>query len=438
MNSTQSNRKSLRTYSWGRATPICGFITAIAVSVLACLAGSINASAVTLAWAPSSGAEGIQIERSTPDASDFVQIAQIDGSATSFTDGGMTCGVTYFYRVRAYNSAGESPYSNVAGPTIEACCGFGITPTNVAMPLDGGYNSVAVTASNTCSWTAISNVGWISIPEGYGNGTGDGTVDYAVAANTGTSTLTGTVTIAEQTFTVIEAGAPTGLVGITNSVDTVGGIPIVIAGESIGFNAGTVNNNGSPLTYAWNFGDGGTSTDSAPDHVFADCGPYTVSLAVSDGVTTTNANLKVSVPCLLAVTNFSAALRFTRPNQDECTFRAVPQPGQCTNWLGTTVTLNVGGAQVSLTLDARGRGVSTNASCSFSYNKRTGECEMTARLSRGTWRGVWASYGLVNSDTPRSGVSVTLPVTLMINDESFMADKPLHYSAVVNRSGEAR
>jgi hypothetical protein len=404
--------------------------------VLAWLASPIDAPAVTLYWASdSSGAAGIQIERSTPDTNSFVQIAVVDASATSFTDSGLTCGVSYFYRVRAYNSAGESPYSNVAGPTIEACCGYGITPTTAVMAADGGNNSVSVTADSTCSWTVNSNVGWITITSG-ASGTGNGTVNYSVAANVGTSTLTGTVSIANQTFTVIEASS--GLVTITNAVDTVGGIPIVLAGNAIGFNAGTINNTGAPVTYAWNFGDGGTSSDSTPEHAYTDCGAYTVTVAMSDGITTTNADLKVTVPCALSVTNFSASLRFGRLNQDECSFRAVPQPGQCTNWLGTTVTLDVGGAQVSLTLDAEGRGVSTNAECRFSYNRRTGECELTARLSRGTWRDVWAAYGLVNSDTPRSGISVTLPVTLMINDEAFMADKPLHYTAVVDRSGTAR
>jgi hypothetical protein len=411
--------------------------TLIAAIVLTWLVSSPGVSAVTLTWEPSSDAEGIQIERSTPDTNNFVQIAAIDGSAISFTDGGITCGVPYFYRVQAYNSAGESPYSNVAGPTIQTCCSGTLSSTSATYGPDGATDAVDVVADSGCFWTAGSNVGWITITSG-ASGTGSGTVSYSVASNADTSTLTGAVTIANQTFTVIEAGTSTSLIAITNTVDSVGGMPVVLAGEAIGFNAGSVNDNGTPVTYAWNFGDGGTSTDSAPEHAFADCGPYTVTVAISDGVTTTNGDLKVTVPCLLSVTNFFASLRFARLNQDECSFRAVPQPSQCTNWLGTTITLNVGGAQVSLTLDAEGRGVSTNATCRFSYNKSTGECELTARLSRGTWRDEWAAYGLVNSDTPRRGSSVTLPVTLMINDEAFMADKPLRYTAVAKRFGTAR
>jgi subtilisin len=38
-----------------------------------------------------------------------------------------------------------------------------------------------------------------------------------------------------------------------------------------------------PLTYSWNFGDGGTSTEVTPLHTYAAAGSYTVTLTVSDG-----------------------------------------------------------------------------------------------------------------------------------------------------------
>lgn len=55
-------------------------------------------------------------------------------------------------------------------------------------------------------------------------------------------------------------------------------------GTLINFSA-TVSDPGSDdqLTYAWNFGDGSTSNEQAPDHAFADNGSFSVSLTVSDG-----------------------------------------------------------------------------------------------------------------------------------------------------------
>jgi len=55
-----------------------------------------------------------------------------------------------------------------------------------------------------CSWTAVSNVGWITITTG-ASGSGNGTVSYSVGANGGAA-RSGTMTIAGQTFTVTQSG----------------------------------------------------------------------------------------------------------------------------------------------------------------------------------------------------------------------------------------
>ena len=65
-----------------------------------------------------------------------------------------------------------------------------------------------VTATAGCNWSAVSNDAWIHVTSG-GTGTGNGTVNYTVDANTGAA-RNGTITIAGQTFTVNQAvGTPT-------------------------------------------------------------------------------------------------------------------------------------------------------------------------------------------------------------------------------------
>ena len=59
-----------------------------------------------------------------------------------------------------------------------------------------------MTVGTGCTWTAVSNDSWITISAGTA-GTGNGTVSYSVAANTGTTSRTGTMTIGGQTFTVL-------------------------------------------------------------------------------------------------------------------------------------------------------------------------------------------------------------------------------------------
>lgn len=85
-------------------------------------------------------------------------------------------------------------------------CTYSIDLTNANYSSSGGTGSVNVTTSdNQCSWTATSNESWITITSG-DSGTGNGTVSFSVMANMIQSSRTGTMSIAGDTFTVIQEG----------------------------------------------------------------------------------------------------------------------------------------------------------------------------------------------------------------------------------------
>ena len=86
-------------------------------------------------------------------------------------------------------------------------CTYTLPSTSVSYTAQETIGAVTVNATSGCGWTASSNAAWITITSG-GSGTGNGNVLYFVAANTGTQ-RTGTITIAGQTFTIIQAGVPT-------------------------------------------------------------------------------------------------------------------------------------------------------------------------------------------------------------------------------------
>ncbi len=83
-------------------------------------------------------------------------------------------------------------------------CTFELSASSASPTAAGGASTVGVTAAHGCAWTAASNDGFITITSG-SSGSGNGTVHYDVAANSTTNPVTGTMTIAGQTFTVNQA-----------------------------------------------------------------------------------------------------------------------------------------------------------------------------------------------------------------------------------------
>lgn len=77
-------------------------------------ATAISKSQINLAWTDNSGNEqGFKIERST-NGSTYTQIATVGANVLSYQSTGLTANKLYYYRVRAYSAAGNSPYSNTA------------------------------------------------------------------------------------------------------------------------------------------------------------------------------------------------------------------------------------------------------------------------------------------------------------------------------------
>ncbi|MDR2429404.1 MAG: fibronectin type III domain-containing protein, partial [Puniceicoccales bacterium] len=72
--------------------------------------GDITSNSITLVWTgPTDPALTYEIERSN-DGVTFVKIAEVTG-ALAYTDSGLSSGTTYYYQIRARNSAGASDYT---------------------------------------------------------------------------------------------------------------------------------------------------------------------------------------------------------------------------------------------------------------------------------------------------------------------------------------
>lgn len=79
----------------------------------------ITSSSIAIAWTDNSSDEsGFKIERcSGASCNDFQLLATMPAGVTSITDWGLSKNKTYKYRVCAYNSAGDSGYTDTTTAT---------------------------------------------------------------------------------------------------------------------------------------------------------------------------------------------------------------------------------------------------------------------------------------------------------------------------------
>jgi hypothetical protein len=133
----------------------------------------------------------------------------------------------------------------LAGQTLTvtqtgASCGYVLSTSTQTFSAAGGTGSVSVTVlGNGCqSWTATSHANWITVTAGV-SGTGNGTVNFSVAANTGSTSRTGTITIAGQTFTVSQPSGTCSYTLSTNSqsfsaTSAAGSVSVLANGSNCG------------------------------------------------------------------------------------------------------------------------------------------------------------------------------------------------------------
>ena len=192
---------------------------------------------------------------------------------------------------------------------VSNSCSFGITPTSVSIASGATSNTVAVTAGTGCAWTAVSNDAWITVTGGAG-GTGNGTVNYSVAANGTGSQRVGTVTIAGETFTVTQAAACSFAISPTSVTVAAAGTSSTVAVTAGSGCAWTATSNDAWITVtsgATGTGDGTVGHSVAANTAAARTGTITIA---GQTFTVTQAGGFTDYP-LVAGTSTIKAVHFT-------------------------------------------------------------------------------------------------------------------------------
>ena len=114
----------VRAYNAGGYSPYSNIATVVTPQPPAApsnlTATALARSSIGLKWTNATVGQWVKIERCRGSGcTNFVQVATVAGTATSFTDSGLAPGATYTYRVRVTTAQGDSLYSNTASARIK-------------------------------------------------------------------------------------------------------------------------------------------------------------------------------------------------------------------------------------------------------------------------------------------------------------------------------
>jgi len=289
---------------------------------------------------------------------------------------------------------------------FSSACTPAISPSSSTLSSPAAANgSIAVTANSTCAWTATSSAGWITITSN-AYGSGNAVVTYTVAANTLTSSRTGTMTVGDQTFTVTQAGAscvsaisPTSST-LTASISASGAISVV-AGAACRW---TAVSNDSWITVG--VGATGTGNATVAYNVAANTGsaPRTGTLTIGGYAFTVT---QPGAPCGFTLSPFLANLTSPAAADGSVTVSA----GAGCDW---TATSNA--AWITIRSGASGSGSGTvnyTVAANTGTTSRTGTMTIAGRAFTVTQPATSCAFTIspTSQSFPGSGGSGSVAVT---------------------------
>jgi len=141
-------------------------------------------------------------------------------------------------------------------PTPNANCTFSVTQPTTTFGPEGGTGSASVTAGSGCTWTATSSGSFVTVSSG-ASGTGNGTVQFTVAVNTGADRVA-TLTVAGTAISISQRAASSGPAPTLSAPSTkspIGGQNIVPGRPTLVINNATSTGNIGTVTYRFEVSD---------------------------------------------------------------------------------------------------------------------------------------------------------------------------------------
>ena len=227
------------------------------------------AGVVALAWDPATAPVVGYMIYYGPAAGSYSSKIDV-GNRTSYTVSGLAEGATYHFAATAYDAAhAESGFSNdavAAVPYGTPVAQFSASTTSGPAPLSLNFLNASTGSITSYAWD-------------FGDGTSStdqAPIHVYAAAGVFTVKLTVTGPGGSNTQTrsnYLTVTTPPAPVAQFTGSPTSGVAPLAVSFAN--------SSTGSITSYAWDFGDGATSTLASPSHSYAAAGVYTVKLTVT-------------------------------------------------------------------------------------------------------------------------------------------------------------
>ncbi len=178
---------------------------------------SAVAAQLQLTWTDNSNNEdGFKIERGPATAGPFAQIATILANTTSYTDSGLADATTFCYRVRAFNSTGDSTYTNVVCATTTATLTVAKTGNGTITSSPAGISCGSDCSESYASGAAVTLTATAAAGSSF-TGWSDACTGSATCTVTMNAAKSVTATFALQTFALTANKSGSGSGTITSS-----------------------------------------------------------------------------------------------------------------------------------------------------------------------------------------------------------------------------
>lgn len=179
-------------------SPVCSIAVAPPASTFASDGGTatvtVTASAPSCTWVTAGGASWVSI---------------LEG-ASGVGSGTVSYRVSTNTSVEARSATltiGNQPHAISQQGRPPTVCAYTLSPTNAVAAHTGLAGTFTVSAPADCAWVATPSAPWITVTDGL-QGTGNGSVSYAVARNRDSADRAATIVVADQTFAVVQLGEP--------------------------------------------------------------------------------------------------------------------------------------------------------------------------------------------------------------------------------------